>query len=169
MADAWSNRPVYNRRLSLFQFRQMINHNSYEYGRREYHRTHEDKRGACTCGVGGGCTGDWFLSSGFPLSYPHAPNRGIELLSDGPHRSRNQRCLVPQDAEEARRERLASPCGLRPDAQRPKLHRASIRTECHRSEEHTSELQSHSDLVCRLLLEKKKNKKINTQTYIYNK
>src|SRR5260221_6744579 len=27
-----------------------------------------------------------------------------------------------------------------------------------RSEEHTSELQSHSDLVCRLLLEKKNNK-----------
>src|SRR5260221_6633626 len=27
-----------------------------------------------------------------------------------------------------------------------------------RSEEHTSELQSHSDLVCRLLLEKKKRK-----------
>src|SRR5438132_10222775 len=29
-----------------------------------------------------------------------------------------------------------------------------------RSEEHTSELQSHSDLVCRLLLEKKKKKKL---------
>src|SRR5438132_8058181 len=28
-----------------------------------------------------------------------------------------------------------------------------------RSEEHTSELQSHSDLVCRLLLEKKKTQK----------
>src|SRR2546430_6708799 len=28
----------------------------------------------------------------------------------------------------------------------------------HRSEEHTSELQSQSNLVCRLLLEKKKNK-----------
>src|SRR5260221_3682010 len=28
---------------------------------------------------------------------------------------------------------------------------------CRRSEEHTSELQSHSDLVCRLLLEKKIN------------
>src|SRR2546430_10764323 len=27
---------------------------------------------------------------------------------------------------------------------------------CHRSEEHTSELQSQSNLVCRLLLEKKK-------------
>src|SRR5438034_6546924 len=34
---------------------------------------------------------------------------------------------------------------------------ADRRTE--RSEEHTSELQSHSDLVCRLLLEKKKKKK----------
>src|SRR5438132_4416878 len=30
-----------------------------------------------------------------------------------------------------------------------------------RSEEHTSELQSHSDLVCRLLLEKKKKKQTN--------
>src|SRR5438132_8371211 len=30
-----------------------------------------------------------------------------------------------------------------------------------RSEEHTSELQSHSDLVCRLLLEKKKKTKQN--------
>src|SRR5436190_8407028 len=29
-----------------------------------------------------------------------------------------------------------------------------------RSEEHTSELQSHSDLVCRLLLEKKKKKNL---------
>src|SRR5260370_2091550 len=28
---------------------------------------------------------------------------------------------------------------------------------CFRSEEHTSELQSHLNLVCRLLLEKKKN------------
>ena len=36
-----------------------------------------------------------------------------------------------------------------------------------RSEEHTSELQSHSDLVCRLLLEKKK-KKQNTTKIIKN-
>src|SRR5438132_4874360 len=35
-----------------------------------------------------------------------------------------------------------------------------------RSEEHTSELQSHSDLVCRLLLEKKKYKKIELINYI---
>src|SRR5260370_10028909 len=32
-----------------------------------------------------------------------------------------------------------------------------------RSEEHTSELQSHLNLVCRLLLEKKKNKQSNSQ------
>src|SRR5438132_7843750 len=31
-----------------------------------------------------------------------------------------------------------------------------------RSEEHTSELQSHSDLVCRLLLEKKKKNRITS-------
>src|SRR2546421_6599268 len=34
-----------------------------------------------------------------------------------------------------------------------------------RSEEHTSELQSRSDLVCRLLLEKKKNG--NTRTAVH--
>src|SRR5688572_32735708 len=33
-----------------------------------------------------------------------------------------------------------------------------------RSEEHTSELQSQSNLVCRLLLEKKKKKKKTTKT-----
>src|SRR5438132_7894986 len=35
-------------------------------------------------------------------------------------------------------------------------HRSDFRGT--RSEEHTSELQSHSDLVCRLLLEKKKDR-----------
>src|SRR6266567_8888168 len=34
-------------------------------------------------------------------------------------------------------------------------------TSCGRSEEHTSELQSQSNLVCRLLLEKKKKNKHN--------
>src|SRR5688572_32271930 len=37
-----------------------------------------------------------------------------------------------------------------------------------RSEEHTSELQSQSNLVCRLLLEKKKKKKHRAHTYIDN-
>src|SRR5438034_6686547 len=35
-----------------------------------------------------------------------------------------------------------------------------------RSEEHTSELQSHSDLVCRLLLEKKKTTSQHVQNLV---
>src|SRR2546430_8638030 len=48
----------------------------------------------------------------------------------------------------------------RPDVQRD-LRRRGARSFCARSEEHTSELQSQSNLVCRLLLEKKK-KNIST-------
>src|SRR5438034_5336315 len=54
----------------------------------------------------------------------------------------------------AQRDRGQGECRARrrrerwPPASRPAARR--------RSEEHTSELQSHSDLVCRLLLEKKK-------------
>src|SRR5438034_7645949 len=44
-------------------------------------------------------------------------------------------------------------CAVRPDRVQGQHLRAR------RSEEHTSELQSHSDLVCRLLLEKKKKNK----------
>src|SRR5688572_25181752 len=39
------------------------------------------------------------------------------------------------------------------------LVQGDIQLVAHRSEEHTSELQSQSNLVCRLLLEKKKKKK----------
>src|SRR5436190_17228194 len=38
------------------------------------------------------------------------------------------------------------------------LSSATAMDQAQRSEEHTSELQSHSDLVCRLLLEKKKSR-----------
>src|SRR5437867_5992508 len=41
--------------------------------------------------------------------------------------------------------------------------RAGLRSASHRSEEHTSELQSPYDLVCRLLLEKKKKRKKKKQ------
>src|SRR5256886_3200344 len=36
-----------------------------------------------------------------------------------------------------------------------------------RSEEHTSELQSQSNLVCRLLLEKKKNTDISSNPFVH--
>src|SRR2546430_12904590 len=54
-----------------------------------------------------------------------------------------------------------SHCGVRPVQRRGGAHphrSTASRAETVRSEEHTSELQSQSNLVCRLLLEKKKNK-----------
>src|SRR2546425_7036303 len=50
---------------------------------------------------------------------------------------------------------------LRSGAPRTHPHQARLG----RSEEHTSELQSLAYLVCRLLLEKKKNTKSNTRDY----
>src|SRR6266487_5473839 len=44
-----------------------------------------------------------------------------------------------------------------PPLPRPRAGRSPGRPWCRRSEEHTSELQSPVHLVCRLLLEKKKN------------
>src|SRR2546430_7518430 len=42
-------------------------------------------------------------------------------------------------------------------------HRSVLMPQLQRSEEHTSELQSQSNLVCRLLLEKKKQTQICTR------
>src|SRR5438132_4928267 len=55
---------------------------------------------------------------------------------------------VPGEDGAVHRRRVAPAVG---DVQGPRVVRP-----LGRSEEHTSELQSHSDLVCRLLLEKKK-------------
>src|SRR5690242_21125932 len=59
-----------------------------------------------------------------------------------------------QSAGSRRRDRLGH------HAERRHLHavRCFLSTTRHRSEEHTSELQSHVNLVCRLLLEKKNTK-----------
>src|SRR5438034_2195586 len=59
--------------------------------------------------------------------------------------------------------RLLMALALLPIEGPPNVPRSNIVPSCQRkardrSEEHTSELQSHSDLVCRLLLEKKKKK-----------
>src|SRR5438132_5230904 len=40
----------------------------------------------------------------------------------------------------------------------------STHARLHRSEEHTSELQSHSDLVCRLMLEKEQPRPLESQS-----
>src|SRR3989441_6005691 len=46
--------------------------------------------------------------------------------------------------------------------------RAAVTSFCHRSEEHTSELQSLAYLVCRLLLEKKKKNQTYTADQYYD-
>src|SRR5690349_24774896 len=58
------------------------------------------------------------------------------------------------------RTRSARPgTGGTPSSESRPGRRHSVRCSRGRSEEHTSELQSRRDLVCRLLLEKKKKKK----------
>src|SRR5438034_4547220 len=112
-----------------------------------------------------------------------APNGGISLLVTGSVTFQNGlRKLVMPSSSPQLNDRLSSrppaATGIRSHPHQSstdlrlgdKLDRIgycifSAEPAC-RSEEHTSELQSHSDLVCRLLLEKKKNnhfkKKNNT-------
>src|SRR5476649_3092915 len=60
----------------------------------------------------------------------------------------------------------ALPISLRMCRSDPQIVVTSTRTMASvRSEEHTSELQSHSDLVCRLLLEKKTKPTITLAHY----
>src|SRR3712207_8429419 len=62
-----------------------------------------------------------------------------------------------------RRPRRPAPCRRpRSPGRRPAPRRGRSRPPRRRSEEHTSELQSRQYLVCRLLLEKKKNRDTRT-------
>src|SRR5215211_5198885 len=97
------------------------------------------------------------------ISYILSPGSRIRRVlpgrKSGPDAEPRQPRMNPDDLAEALRRRLP----------RAKRHRwlalARPRTANERawlrSEEHTSELQSHSDLVCRLLLEKKKRRRID--------
>src|SRR5687768_18357704 len=69
--------------------------------------------------------------------------------------------LEPRDAEQM------VPDDGAPEArdQGVRRHRRPLAALAHRSEEHTSELQSRLHLVCRLLLEKKKK---TLKIYIFN-
>src|SRR2546430_11947307 len=49
----------------------------------------------------------------------------------------------------------------------PQIGSLVVHRQQHRSEEHTSELQSQSNLVCRLLLEKKKKHHYHTSLTTY--
>src|SRR5207237_6180807 len=105
-----------------------------------------------------------------PYAAPASPHISSLSLHDalpiclGPHR-------VPgQDRRAGRIDLVPTqpPAGLSPTRNRlgqaATRRRAQRRTETgwRRSEEHTSELQSHLNLVCRLLLEKKKTDKLQS-------
>src|SRR5438132_2983219 len=75
----------------------------------------------------------------------------IQHLTDGLHNSRSGFMKRQGLGEDLTNGKICGPPPLHP----PVLRHHSAQE---RSEEHTSELQSHSDLVCRLLLEKKKTK-----------
>src|SRR3989441_9641153 len=71
--------------------------------------------------------------------------------------------LFRSPPRDPRRRALSAPVSARPRAPVPGILGADRRLpgQGARSEEHTSELQSLAYLVCRLLLEKKKKKKID--------
>src|SRR5207237_7821437 len=105
-------------------------------------------------------------------SAPRARRRPLEVRSHQPcqalalapqKRPKTQPVVELRQRGQVRRLALQR---LRPDAQAHvagdgrqlarEIHRLAMLTQTLRSEEHTSELQSHLNLVCRLLLEKKK-------------
>src|SRR5438270_2598189 len=67
-------------------------------------------------------------------------------------------CPIASAAKWSRNKDAPERTGARPSGDKPTRLRGAPSRNCARmrSEEHTSELQSQSNLVCRLLLEKKK-------------
>src|SRR5438034_6479647 len=90
----------------------------------------------------------------FPYTTLFRSERRTHVSGRGGHRGREPPRDVPGGGGNRR-----GPGAARPD-RGDSLHRLE---HLERSEEHTSELQSHSDLVCRLLLEKKKKTQIETK------
>src|SRR5436190_6526893 len=104
----------------------------------------------------------------FGFFYPHPAPTDIYTLSlhDAlPICSRGGPAARPRASKSS-----AAPASRpRPSSTPRALPSSTIRRRARRrSEEHTSELQSHSDLVCRLLLEKKKTK-VTCTAYAANK
>src|SRR5688572_32590942 len=82
----------------------------------------------------------------FPYTTLFRSEALVEAIKAGPMAPGIEEILLPGEGS-ARRKAGTTANGV------------SVPVELWRSEEHTSELQSQSNLVCRLLLEKKKKKK----------
>src|SRR5438132_8295201 len=89
-----------------------------------------------------------------------APTSALANSGEGPLR-RVQDMLASQQVPKVGRLLARRRPALQPCQKWGSRLALSLPSAVPRSEEHTSELQSHSDLVCRLLLEKKKNTRLN--------
>src|SRR5438105_396813 len=87
---------------------------------------------------------------------------GLSLRQHGPPRDRRRLGAEPEEGESGLGDHVAPD----PDRSGDQEGAEAVGEHVARSEEHTSELQSRVDLVCRLLLEKKKKtlKSINTES-----
>src|SRR5688500_19561471 len=73
----------------------------------------------------------------------------------------------PRSRRPVRRSRRRAPTGAPPPSSSRSRPAARRNPPSSRSEEHTSELQSPCNLVCRLLLEKKKNKQKHNRALLH--
>src|SRR5437667_9237584 len=100
-----------------------------------------------------------------PLIWRQLPRKAFLKAIGSPGIRFRNALVLPSRTREARSSssggiRFAAARGsLRDHQELQRRRRISRHWVWHRSEEHTSELQSHHDLVCRLLLEKKKENK----------
>src|SRR5690606_41458024 len=103
-----------------------------------------------------------FIFISYTVALPHLPSfptRRSSDLADGAAPGGDRRLGAPRDLGPAGGGRLRAPHRLREPGKPAARARVDAAARVRRSEEHTSELQSRENLVCRLLLEKKKNKK----------
>src|SRR5690606_41970465 len=101
----------------------------------------------------------FFFWSGYLTALHSFPTRRSSDLRQ-PDRVRGTRRPQPRPPRlpRLRRRQAQQPRPLRPQQGQPQRRHLRRQRPTPRSEEHTSELQSRENLVCRLLLEKKKNK-----------
>src|SRR5438034_6361255 len=93
------------------------------------------------------------------ICFPYSEIGGAHALIVSPHHPRFLSLATREKLAKAMRSGIVVPQGLIAHG-RGEAFDYLLGEE--RSEEHTSELQSHSDLVCRLLLEKKKKRETNS-------
>src|SRR5438034_7174046 len=116
--------------------------------------------------LNGGCRSTRFIRRRKSLRSPASPCSSSTPDSSNPARWTAGRIHVSNGKRGANGASATKPPASTIVRRRPRRSWCRMSHHTHRSEEHTSELQSHSDLVCRLLLEKKKKKTNKEETTV---